>query len=334
MSPVRVLQVLPDTDASEGNLAAIELHGDLAAAGVEVRTLALGPGRVGQLAGSVPVIAPSKRSLAAHTQLRAEQRWADVVLLRGAEVAAVSALAGGSITRIMVLWNEPQRWADGARAPLGARRGASRCASVVVGWNGAVSVAAERLALATDRIVVLPSYAPAGEGSRSTSLAARTAARAAVGVREDQLAVLVLDGPLDAAALRAELGDEAVVVDPTRDDALDPEVVRAAVDVVVVSDGSGGAPPELLRAMLAGAVAIVPAHPALADLVQDGVSGRVVQVPVAAASVAAAVRALDPPSDRQALADAGGDAVRDAHRAADVVPRWLDLVQAALPSRP
>lgn len=79
----RVLQVLPDTDDSPQNRSALALHGALAAAGLQPRTLALAPGRTGGLAATVPVMAPARRSLAAFTQLRAESRWADVVIFRG-----------------------------------------------------------------------------------------------------------------------------------------------------------------------------------------------------------------------------------------------------------
>ncbi|HLU42479.1 MAG TPA: hypothetical protein VKZ55_08790 [Microthrixaceae bacterium] len=57
-----------------------------------MRTVALAPGRTGGLAELVPAIAPSRRTLAALTQLRREARWADVVVLRSTR--AVPPLAG------------------------------------------------------------------------------------------------------------------------------------------------------------------------------------------------------------------------------------------------
>jgi hypothetical protein len=53
------------------------------ALGVEVRTLALAPGRTAALADLVPVLAPSPHGFAARTAVRAELGWADVALLRG-----------------------------------------------------------------------------------------------------------------------------------------------------------------------------------------------------------------------------------------------------------
>lgn len=344
MTSLRVLQVLPDTDATDANLAAVELHAVLTGAGVEVRTLALGPGARGELARSVPVIAPSRRSLAAHTQLRAEQRWADVALLRGADVAAVSALAGGRIARVMVLWDEPQRWADGGRVPLGARRAASRCASIVVGWPAAIPAVLDRLEGTVDRVVVLPP--PVGIGDEVTSAAARRAARAAVGVPDEQLVVVLSGaagvGPSLATELRTTLTGAACIVDPvsapardqSHDQSLDPEVVRAAADVIVALDGRGGPSPEVVRTMVAGAVLVGPAHASMADLLGDGTTGRSLSVPVTAASIAAAVGTLTDADERHRLAEAGRRVALAEHGAGTALPRWLDLLHAALPSRP
>ena len=62
----------------------------------EVRTLALAPGRDAGLGAQVPSMAPSVKSLSAHTQFRREQRWADVVVLHGAAPAAASGRAARS----------------------------------------------------------------------------------------------------------------------------------------------------------------------------------------------------------------------------------------------
>ena len=115
MAIQRVLQVLQDTDATDQNLAALELHKGLSQAGCEVRTLALGPGRTGQLAHAVPVISPSRHSVAAYTQLRTEQRWADAVILQGAGVAQVAALLRITVPTAISLWSEPAEFQAGKR---------------------------------------------------------------------------------------------------------------------------------------------------------------------------------------------------------------------------
>ncbi len=115
MAIQRVLQVLQDTDATDQNLAALELHKGLSQAGCEVRTLALGPGRTGQLAQSVPVISPSRHSVAAYTQLRTEQRWADAVILQGTGAAQVAALLPRTVPLAISLWSEPAEFQAGKR---------------------------------------------------------------------------------------------------------------------------------------------------------------------------------------------------------------------------
>ncbi len=67
----------------------LDLHDGLSRLGVEVRTVALGPGRTGGLDAVVPTLAPATGSLAAVTQLRREQRWADTVVCADERAAAV-----------------------------------------------------------------------------------------------------------------------------------------------------------------------------------------------------------------------------------------------------
>ena len=173
MGAARVLQVLPDTDDTTTNLAGLDLHALLAGAGVEVRTLALSPGRIGALAEAVPVMAPGRRSLAAHTQLRSEQRWADVVLLQGAHVAGVAAWAGGDAVPVLVLSDEPARWAAGERVPRRVRQLAARAAAVVVAGAEDAGPAADRLGVAPEVVVVVAPPASAAAGSTDGGPVAR-----------------------------------------------------------------------------------------------------------------------------------------------------------------
>ena len=80
---LRLLQLVADTDAGAAKERALALHRALVERGQEVRTLALAPGRSGQLASTLPVLAPGRRSMAALTAVRAEARWADVVIFHG-----------------------------------------------------------------------------------------------------------------------------------------------------------------------------------------------------------------------------------------------------------
>lgn len=83
MGSIRVLQFVADTDPDPAADAALALHQRLADRGLEVRTLALAPGNRAGHEALLPVIAPSRRSLAARTGVQTERRWADVVVLHG-----------------------------------------------------------------------------------------------------------------------------------------------------------------------------------------------------------------------------------------------------------
>jgi hypothetical protein len=93
-----VLQLIGDTDVEPAHVAALALHRALTNHGVEVRTLALAPGRHGGLEQDVPAVAPSRRSLAARGQVRAESRWADVVVLHGARALTMATAPQRSTT--------------------------------------------------------------------------------------------------------------------------------------------------------------------------------------------------------------------------------------------
>ena len=342
MAAIRVLQVLADTDATDANLAAVEVHAVLAGAGVEMRTLALGPGRRGQLAGTVPVIAPSRRSIAAHTQLHEEQRWAQVLMLRGTEVASVAALVPGLAARILVLGAEPQGWSEGRRVGRLVRRLATGAASVVVGWGGAAEIVEAVLGVDAQQIRVIPTGVPGSGGP--TTQAARSAALAMAGIDAERPTVRVLRNSadrtrsgvsrhvrFDASGFRQLIGESAELLSAS----LEPELARAAADMVVELDGRAGPSPELLRSVLAGAVAITPRWPALAALVEDDVTGCTIELPLTTEHLVGAVRPLVEDSDRRKrLAAAGTARAAQDFTATELVPRWLETLRSALPSTP
>ena len=82
-APIRVLQFVADTDPDPATDAALALHRRLVDHGLEVRTLALAPGNRSGHEALLPVIAPTRRSLAARSGVQVERRWADVVVLHG-----------------------------------------------------------------------------------------------------------------------------------------------------------------------------------------------------------------------------------------------------------
>lgn len=82
MATIRVLSLVASTDTSVATDRALALHEQLSSYGFEIRTLAVAPGtQQGGHELTLPVIAPSRRSLSAHTQIYAESRWADALVV-------------------------------------------------------------------------------------------------------------------------------------------------------------------------------------------------------------------------------------------------------------
>ncbi|MGB3412903.1 MAG: hypothetical protein WBA45_17125 [Microthrixaceae bacterium] len=161
--PTRLLQVLSDTGASDENLASLQLHQALTGRGWAVRTLALAPGRHSELATTIPVMAPNRRSFTAVGQFRTEQAWADVVLLRGLATAGVARAAGRTPQRVLALWSEPARWIGGARI--------SRLESFLL--RGAASVVVTSEADRVDLVLLVPDLSDLRAISVSGTVAAK-----------------------------------------------------------------------------------------------------------------------------------------------------------------
>ena len=105
-----MLQLIGDTDADTPHLAAVALHRELNELGLEVRTLALAPGRSAGLEQDVPAMAPSRRSFAARGMVAGESRWSDVVILhapRALTFATVPSRRGITVPLVVAHWQQP-----------------------------------------------------------------------------------------------------------------------------------------------------------------------------------------------------------------------------------
>ena len=140
---LRVLQLIGDTDAAEEHLAALALHRGLVDDGIEVRTLALCPGRRGGLEQDVPAVAPNRRSLAARAQVRSESKWADVVVVHAPRALTLATLAphrGVGPPMVVAFWSPPVGRAP-SRHSIAPRVVAGAAAVVVVDRESAGAVA-------------------------------------------------------------------------------------------------------------------------------------------------------------------------------------------------
>ena len=213
-------------------------------------------------------MAPSARSLAAHTQFRREQRWADVVVLRGeapASAAGVVRIRGAAPT-VLHLADDAARWCS-APVPSRALRLAARADALVVRGPDDVAVA-DRLGIPTSRVHVV-SY---GVEPGPPITAARTdAARRQLGLPSDAFVALVLGDEAsrrDVIEQALDLGVHCTTTDPADDrvvhfgaeEVADPvELSVAAADVVVAAVQDGDALQwELLRAAGSGLAVVGP----------------------------------------------------------------------------
>jgi Glycosyltransferase Family 4 len=324
----RVLQVLADTDDVDDGRFALELHGRLAERGLEVRTLALGPGRRGGLEAVLPVMSPSRRSIAAHTQLRREQRWADVVVLRGERPALVAALANraGAPPTVLALAGDAHRWAAGPVPSRVHRLVQQGLAAVVTADPAATAGLATALGADPGDVHDIP-Y---GVDVRPpvTTPAARRVARELLGLPADGVvARCVGTEPDDGADLARRAAARAGVVLVTPGSG-DPEVEAAAADVAVLpTRRSAGPPLGLLAAARDGDALVAPAAGALAGLVDD-TTGRVCG-PDEDAVVAALADLMADPHAVAAAGAAASERVRRSYGLDDVADAWADLLAVA-----
>jgi hypothetical protein len=364
----RVLQILQDTDATDQNLAALELHKGLSQAGCEVRTLALGPGRTGQLAQSVPVISPSRRSVAAYTQLRTEQRWADAVILQGARAAQVAALLPITVPTAISLWSEPAEFEAGKRvswrlaksfrsgAQLVVHQGAAlqfvdrafagyRSDSTAVAQNSAVTQSQPRQPSGVHLIHTgIESLQQTGSSFAATSqtTARRRAAKQALGLNPSAMTIRELvpqavtksrtrthfSVNVQQAAITAGLN----FIDGRSVPAVEEELLLAGSDVVVDLSCGDGPSVELLHAMQSGAVAITLDLPAINDLIEDHVTGRTLPADASLDSgLVAVLGELASNSSRcSELAATGARRVETEYALGQIQARWLDCLGAGL----
>lgn len=317
---MRVLQVLPATDADDDALGALVLHDALGALGVEVRTVALGPGRRGGLDADVPVLAPSPRSPAARFQLRRERSWADVVVAHG--VACGVVLERDHPPVVVVPGAALERWRD---RPPGTRlrRRLGGAALVVVAAADDVGFVGRELSAAPP-VAVLPAAVPDGP---VVPPAARAAARDLLGLPHDAaVARVVGDGRsavADAAASAGVvlLGTEAVDRSGER-----AEWVAAAADVAVSGSVTRCGPPRaLLLAARDGCALVAPARGAAAGLVDDR-TGVPAGPEAPSLAGALAVLAADP-GRRVACGSAAAVRVAEHYSASTRAVEWCRLLR-------
>lgn len=356
----RVLQVVTDDDRRGAQVFATQLGVELAALGFEVETVALAPGGVGGL--GIETLGPRRRSPRTLLALRRRMADVDVTIAHGSTTGPMCALASaGRRSRRRFVYRQigdTTFWTSSWRRRAQVRWFLGRATRVVaLSERGAASLG-DRLAVPSDRIVVIPNGVPA-ERFTPAEPATRTAVRqqfglepgarvvaciasltaeknvglvlaAAHGVAE--LVVLIAgSGPLEAElrGLSDELGVDARFVG----NVTDTGPLYAAADLVVSASHSEGMPGVLIEAGLAGTPVVATDVGFVADVVSDGVTGLLVPPGDLEALTAAMTRLLDDETERARLGGAAAEWCRERFAMTRVAAEWAEVVEVieALP---
>ena len=324
----RVLQVVTDTDRRGAQVFASDLDAALARRGIDVRTVALAPGRVGGL--DLPVLGPSRRSLTTLRALRREIQGVDVVVGHGSTTLPLGAIVtfGTGTPFVYRQISDSRFWAPSGLRRLRVRLAMRRCDAIVALWSGAAVTLREHFGVDRARIHVVPNGVPSDE-HRPTPLPARAAARRALGLDPDRptllaigalvpekgvdLVVRTLAGVPDAQLVVAGDGPERRSLETlARTVAADRVVFTglvgdtgdayAAADLVVLaSRGGDSMPAVLIEAGLRALPAVSTDVAAIPEVVLNGVTGRVVPVDDPGALNEAVRSLVESPASRESF---------------------------------
>ncbi len=316
-----VLQVITDTDRRGAQVFAVDLHEALARRGHTVKTVALSPGRHGDLL-DLPVLGASWRTWEAMSALRREMTRARVVVAHGSSTLPACAIAGVGATVPFVYRQiaDSLFWASTAARRLRVRFFLRQARSVVALWSGAARVLSERFGVDERRIEIIPNGVPASR-CPPVDPAERPVARARFGLRPGRLTLLYIGALVPEkgadAAIRALAGLEEcqllVVGGGPMQESLralardvapgrviftgpvdHPATAFAAADLVVLpSRGGDSLPGVLIEAGLSGLPAVSTGIGGIPTIVRAEETGEIVAPDDESQLVAAIRRAVD-----------------------------------------
>lgn len=300
----RFLQVISDTDRRGAQVFATDLAEAISGLGPDVETVALVRGW--SPAGlDVPVLGPRRSALSTTVELRRLARHADVVVAHGSStlVACALGLAGVSTPVVYRQISDPLYWAGSTARRLRVGAYLRRVRTIVALSEGIAAVLRDRYRLAAERITVIPNAVPFA-AFRPPTEQERAGARASLGLKgHDPLVVFVgaltvEKGVLDAVAAVAALADAHLLIagdGPLRDEVqargmeMAPGRVHVtgplkqiataywAADVLAFPSLAGDSMPAvLIEAGLCGLPVVASDVGAVAETVEDGVTGAVV----------------------------------------------------------
>lgn len=356
---MRILQVITDTDRRGAQVFATDLAPALAALGHRVDTVALAPGAQGSPL-PVETLGSTRLGVATLRALRTRAAAVDVVVAHGSSTLPACAVATFAARTPFVYRqiSDSLFWAPTAARRARVRASLSRARRVVTLSDAQADVLVAHFGVRRARIDVVPNGVPGGRFPEVTP-ADRDAARAALGLASDAVVVLCVsalvpekgvDLVLDAAAalddarvtvIVAGDGPERTRLDALADERLgvrarllgplaDPVPAYAAADLVVLaSRGGDSMPAALIEAALCGLPAVVTPIGAIAEVVEDGITGLVVPVDDPGALRAALADLVAHPARRQALGHAARQRALARYEIGVVAAGWEAALLAA-----
>lgn len=362
--PLRILQVITDTDRRGAQVFATDLEPALFAQGLHVTTVALAPGTTSP-ALEVPVLGPTRRSPATMVALRRAARTADVVVAHGSTTLPACALAlpGTGVPFVYRQISESLFWAPTPSRRRRVRAFLGRAARVVALSAAQREVLVEHFGVPRERLAVVPNGVPAA-GFPAVGAAGREAARVGLGIDADAAVVLsisalvpekgvdlVIDALGDDGGRAGVPGPVVLLVagdGPVRGDlerraaahpgldvrflgALDdPRPVYAAADVVVLaSRGGDSMPATLVEAAYTGLPVVATPVGSIGEIVVDGVTGTLVPVGDADALRRALAVVLADPAAAAAMGEQARAHALARFEIATVAAAWAGVLRAA-----
>ena len=349
-----MLQVITDRDRRGAQVFALDLQQGLRRLGNDVGTVALAPGRHGDLL-ALETLGASQHSWRTLRALRSRARHYDIVIAHGSSTlfACSLALAFTGVPFIYRQISDPLFWAATWPRRLRVAAMIRRAAAIVALSEGVSAVLRIHYWLGSGRITVIPNAVPIGN-FHAASVHERELARqrfdlpvegpvvAYVGALAQEKgvdhvvrcagsiphvhALIVGDGPERARLelLAAETAPGRVHFTGSIEGSL--EAFMAADLVVLPSKGGDSMPAVLIEAGLCGLATVVTPVGAIADVVIDGETGSVVPVNDLARFTAAVGDLVDDATGRNVLGSAAAARCKDLFTIDATAPRWNALI--------
>ncbi|MFE1317509.1 glycosyltransferase [Kitasatospora phosalacinea] len=317
MADPRVLHVITDPRARGAQRLARDLHRELLRRGQPSELAALHPHPDAAPDASVPVLGPSRHHPATLRALRRAAARADVVVAHGSSTLQACALGLFAARTPFVYVNigDPRHWTADPLRRLRVGALLHRAAAVAAISPHAADVLRTRFRLPARRLRTLPNARPADRFPPAADRAAKTAARAELGLPADAPLIAWVGAlspekrPDLALAAHALLPESAGVhlalagEGPLRPalapgprthllgPLADPAPLYRAADLLLLTSDSEGVPGVLIEAALSGLPAVATDVGWVSDVVRPGEGGLLVP-PGDPAALAAALRTL------------------------------------------